>query len=88
MSTKTGASALSGQKEYINVNLFEEVDHDRKITGEGKSIMCYDPKAEENSPPTWEFENTSFDSVTVLAGHKVRIIGATVVFTSTSAGIS
>lgn len=78
--------ALSGQKEYINVNLFKKVDHDQKITDEDKSIMCYDPKVKENFSPTWKFENTSFNSVTVPAGHKIHVIGATVVFISTSAG--
>lgn len=43
--------------------------------------MCYDPKAEENSPPLWEYENKSFENATVPAGYKVRVIGATVMFT-------
>lgn len=49
--------------------------------------MCYDPKAEENSPPLWEYENKSFENVTVPAGYKVRVIGATVRFTWELAGI-
>jgi hypothetical protein len=42
--TQTGAQALAGKEEYINVYLFKAVDHDRKITGRGKSIMIYDGK--------------------------------------------
>lgn len=71
--------ALSGENEYINVKLFEEVDHDRKITGEGKSIMCYDPKVNMKSPPL--FDEEKVEGRTVPAGHKVRVIGATVKFT-------
>lgn len=43
--------------------------------------MCYDPKAKKDSDPHWEFENTSIENVVVPAGHKVRVIGATVMFT-------
>jgi hypothetical protein len=58
------------------------VDHDRKITGRGKSIMIYDPKKEMNTPPFWERENISEDDTgDVPAGFKVRVIGAFVTFT-------
>ena len=74
-----GAVALSGDNEYINVMLFEEVDHDRKITGQGRSIMCYDPKVNMKSPPL--FDEEKVEGRTVPAGHRVRVIGATVKFT-------
>jgi len=38
MSDKTGARALAGKSELININIFEAVDYDRKITGKGKLI--------------------------------------------------
>lgn len=74
----TGALALSGEYEFIKVKLLE-VDHDRKSTGEGKSIMCYDPKVNMESPPFFDRKKT--EGRTVPAGHKVRVIGATVKFT-------
>ena len=43
--------------------------------------MCYNPEAEEDSAPLWEYENTFIENVTVPAGHKVRVVGATVKFT-------
>jgi hypothetical protein len=45
------AKALAGKSEYINVNIFEAVDYDQKITGKGKSIMCYNPEADKTSTP-------------------------------------
>jgi len=82
MSLDTGAVALSGKEEAIKVCLFEAVNYDRQITGRGKSIMVYDPKAEENTAPYWEHKNTSEDKTgKVPAGFKVRVIGATVKFT-------
>lgn len=76
--------ALSGQQEYINFILFEAVDYDRTMAGEGKPIMCYDSKADMSSPPLWNYQNTSFENETVPAEHKVRVIGATVRFTFAS----
>lgn len=79
---QTGAQALAGKEEYINVKLFEAVDHDRKITGRGKSIMIYDPKKEMSTPPYWQHNNISKDGTSdVPAGFKVRVIGAFVTFT-------
>jgi len=44
--------------------------------------MIYDPKAEKDTTSYWELENTSKDKTgKVLAGFKVRVIGATVKFT-------
>jgi len=48
---QTGAKALAGKSEFINAKIFEAVDYDRKITGKGKNIMCYDPEADETSKP-------------------------------------
>lgn len=77
-----GAKALKGEDEYIDVNLFEAVNYDRRIHGKGMSIMIYDPKADMNTPPYWEHNDTSkSDSHDVPAGYKVRVIGATVKFT-------
>ena len=64
-----GALALSGENEYINILIFEEVDHDRKIMGEGRSIMCYDLKANMKSPPL--FDEEKGEGRTVPAGHRV-----------------
>jgi len=80
MSNKTGAKALAGKSEPINFKIFEAVDYDRKITGKGKSIMCYDPEADETSDPLWEYENTSITDEPVPAGHEVEVKGATVKF--------
>jgi len=79
--SKTGAEALAGKSELINIKIFGAVDYDRTITGSGKSIMCYDPEADETSEPLWEYENTSITDKSVPAGYKVRVIGATVKFT-------
>jgi hypothetical protein len=80
--TQTGSQALAGKEEYINVKLFEAVDHDRKITGKGMSIMVYDPKKDMSTPPYWQHNNTSQNATgNVPAGFKVRVIGATVRFT-------
>jgi hypothetical protein len=58
------------------------VDRNRKITGRGKLIQVYDPKADMNSPPYWEYENLFKDDTSeVPAGYEVRVIGATVKFT-------
>jgi hypothetical protein len=78
---QTGAKALVGKSEFINAKIFEAVDYDRKITGKGKSIMCYDPEADETSEPLWEYENTSITDEPVPAGHEVRVLSATVKFT-------
>jgi hypothetical protein len=79
-----GAKALAGESEYININIFEAVDYDRKISGKGKSIMCYDPEADATSAPLWEYENTSITDEPVPAGYEVRVIGATAKFTRTT----
>jgi hypothetical protein len=78
---QTGAKALSGKSEFINFNIFEAVEYDRKITGKGKSIMCYDPEVDETSDPLWEYENTSITDKLVPAGYEVEVKGATVKFT-------
>ena len=75
---QTGAKALAG-----NVKLFKAVHYDRKITGNGKSIMCYDPEADETEN-LWEYENTSITDKLVPAGYEVRVIGGTVTFTKTT----
>ena len=46
--------------------------------------MCYDPEEDENVN-LWEYENISITDESVPAGYKVRVIGATVKFTSTTA---
>jgi len=84
MAEPTGAKALAGNSEYINVKLFDAVDYDRNITGSGKSIMCYDPNTEDPSSSLWSYQNTSITDETVPAGYKVRVIGATVKFTKSS----
>jgi hypothetical protein len=62
--------------------LFKAVDHDRKITGRGKLIIIYDPKKEMSTPPYWQYNNIPKDgSSDVLAGFKVRVIGAFITFT-------
>jgi hypothetical protein len=63
---QTGATALVGKLEFINAHIFEAVDHDRKITGKGTSIMCYDPEADETSEPLWQ--HTSVTDKFVPAG--------------------
>ena len=78
---QTGAQALAGKEEYINVKLFEAVDHDRKITGRGMNIIIFDPKADMSTPPYWEHDNTSENATSLVpAGYEVRVIGATVKF--------
>lgn len=82
MSTEVGVKALKGETEYIKIKLFEAVDNDRKITGKGKLIQVYDPKADMDSPPYWEHEDQSaFGSHDVPAGYEVRVVAATVKFT-------
>jgi len=82
MSDETGAQALKGEAEYINIKLFEGVDYDRKITGHGKSIQVYDPKVDMNSPPYWHHQNSSEDATgNVPKGFKVHVMAATVKFT-------
>ncbi|KAJ9648667.1 hypothetical protein H2198_010969 [Neophaeococcomyces mojaviensis] len=79
---ETGAKALKGETEYIKTKLFEGVDYERNITGKGKLIQIYDPKADMNSPPYWEHEDELvFGSHDVPAGYKVRVVAATVKFT-------
>jgi len=80
MGSEMGAKALAGQLEYIAVLLFDDVDYDRKITGSGKSIICFDAKADDNVN-LWEYRNFSITDQSVPAGHKVRAIGANVKFT-------
>jgi hypothetical protein len=80
---QTGAKALAGKSEFIKLKIFEAVDYDRKITGKGKSIMCYDPKADEDSEPLWDEESVTDELVPI--GHKVQVIGATVKFTRATA---
>lgn len=81
---QTGAKALAGTPEYINVKIFDAVDYDRKVTGSGKSIMCYDPNIDDTSSSLWAYQNTSITDETAPAGSKVRVIGATVKFTKSS----
>ena len=81
---QTGAKALSGKPEFIYGKIFEAKNYDRKITGKGKLIMCYDPEADETSAPLWEYENTSIIDEPVPAGHKVEVLSATVKFTRTT----
>jgi len=81
MSSETGAQALKGVPEYINIKLFEAVEYDRKITGRGKLIQVYDPKADLSSPPHWVHENPTEDATgDVPRGYKVEVAGATVKF--------
>ncbi|SPB44594.1 unnamed protein product [Aspergillus niger] len=80
--SEVGSQALAGSEEYINVKLFEPVDHERSITGRGKSIMVYDPRAAMDSPPYWQHNDALKEgSSKVPAGFRVRVIGATVKFT-------
>jgi hypothetical protein len=81
---QTGAKAEAGKSEFIHAKIFEAADHDRKITGKGKSIMCYDPEADKTSAPLWEYENISITDEPVPAGHEVEVLGATVKFTRTT----
>jgi hypothetical protein len=81
---QTGAKALAGNSEFINGKIFEPADYDRKITGKGKSIMCYDPEADETSEPLWEYQDTPITDEPVPAGYEVRVISATVKFTRTT----
>ena len=79
---QVGTRALKGEEEYINVKLFEAVDHDRTITGRGKNIMIFDPKVDMSTPPYWEHDNPSENATSLVPiGHVVRVIGATVKFT-------
>ena len=71
--------ALSGACIYIAIKLFDEVDHDRKVTGEGKSIMRINAKG--NMTFALIFNEDTSQDCTVPAEHKVRAIGATVGFT-------
>ncbi len=48
---QTGAKALAGNLEFINANIFETVNYDRKITSKGKLIRCYDPEVDKTSVP-------------------------------------
>jgi hypothetical protein len=81
---QTGAKALAGILEYINVKIFDAVDYDRNVTGSGKSIMCYDPNTEDTSSSLWAYQNTSITDENAPAGSKVRVIGTTVKFTKSS----
>jgi len=82
MSGEIGAKALKGDPEYIKGKLFEGVDRKKKITGKGKLIQVYDPKADMSSPPYWEHENPSEEATSELpVGYEVRVVGATVKFT-------
>jgi hypothetical protein len=81
---QTGAKALAGKSEFINANIFEAVHYDRKITGNGKLIQCYDPEADETKN-LWEYENTSITDESVPTRYKVRVLGAKVKFTRATA---
>jgi len=82
MSGETGAKALNGEAEYIKTKLFDGVDKNRTITGRGKLIQIYNPKADMSSPPYWVHEDPSEDATyDVPAGYKVHVVGATVKFT-------
>jgi hypothetical protein len=81
---QTGAKALAGKSEFININIFEAVHYDRKITGKGKLIQCYHPEADETEN-LWEYENTTITDESVPAGYKVRVLGAKVKFTRATA---
>ncbi len=78
---QTGVKALAGNLEFINANIFEIVNYDRKITGKGKLIRYYDSKADKTSALLWEYENTSITDEPIPARHKVEVIGATIKFT-------
>lgn len=78
-----GTQAIEGQEYNIRgVKLFQGAPYDREVTGNGDSIMVYDPNADMTSPPYWENgddpskEETGF----VPKGHEVRVIGAVVQF--------
>jgi hypothetical protein len=59
------------------------VNYDRTVRGKGDSIMVYDPKKKMDTPPYWENgdDPSKEETGTVPAGHRVRVIGATVKFT-------
>jgi len=79
---QTGAQALAGEEEYVGVKLFPSVSEERKVTGRGKSIIIYDPKAPMDTPPYWEHHSATQDGTgSVPAGYEVRVIGAYVKFT-------
>lgn len=68
--------------EDIKTKLFDGVDHPRTIIGTGKLIQIYDPKADMGSPAYWEWESQEEEGKHIVpAGYKVRVVGATVMFT-------
>ncbi|KAB8277130.1 hypothetical protein BDV30DRAFT_234930 [Aspergillus minisclerotigenes] len=78
------ATAIEGMKYTIRgVRLFSELAYGRKVTGKGESIMVYDPKKNMGTRPFWENGDDPNKEETgkVPAGHRVRVIGATVKFT-------
>ncbi|EER41763.1 conserved hypothetical protein [Histoplasma capsulatum H143] len=82
MPEEVGTTALKGEWEYIKTKLFEKVDYRRNITGKGKLIQIYDPNANMDSPPYWEWEDeNTVNTSDIPAGHKVRVVAATVKFT-------
>ena len=81
-----GTSALEGKEEYLVAHIFGGVDHDRKITGRGTLIMIFDPKAEDNAPPYWEYTNTEIESTNLVPrGFKVKVVDARVKMTKSDA---
>lgn len=79
---QVGTKSLKGEWEYIGGKLFEGMRHVRNITGKGKLIEIYDPKADMNSPPLWEHDKEdTYASHEVPPGYEVRVVGATIKFT-------
>ncbi|KAJ6019009.1 hypothetical protein N7522_001076 [Penicillium canescens] len=74
-----GTQAVEGQEYVIRgAILFQEAPYDREVTGNGDSIMVYDPNADMSSPPYWENGDDPSKEETSLvpARHKVRVIAA------------
>jgi hypothetical protein len=81
ITLKTGAKALNGEPEFIEGKIFEGVNYDRKIRGKGTLIQIYDPTKDMSTPPYWEYEDENREEThDVPAGHKVRVVTATIQF--------
>lgn len=77
-----GARALKGEMEEIKTKLFDEVEYPRTIIGTGLLIQVYDPKADMASLAYGEWESQEKEGKHIVpAGYKVRVVGATVMFT-------
>ncbi|KAG5926925.1 hypothetical protein E4U42_002801 [Claviceps africana] len=86
--TTRGDLALSNTEEYLPSHLFPAVTENRWVKGRGTLILVFNPEADDNTIPYWEWTSVDVDSEWQLvpAGHKIKVLHAWVKISTSAQG--